>query len=433
MSSLAEPDIPEGARITPRAVRFTLIALLVVYVINFVDRQIVNILAESIKNDLNLSDTSIGLLTGMSFAVAYTVLGLPIARLVDRPTSNRVTIISGSLAIWAGSTSLFAFAQNFGQMILLRLGVAAGEAGYVPAAHSMIGNLVPPERRPGAIAVFGLGMPIGMLLGLMAGGWLETYWGWRHAFLFAGVPGLLIAPLLYFFLKDSRSFTPPAKVEAAMPLRSVFQEMLKSKAMVHLMFGSVAINFVGYGIGVWTPIYFIRVHHLDAATVGLALGLCAGIGGILGTWLGGVMATRFGADNPRHILTAPSLALAIATPFAVAGYLLDDWRIGIACLFVPYVANPMGYGPVFATVQSLMPPGARATAVSVKLMLQTLLGLGLGPLMIGVASDALQPTFGILSLRYVLIAISLVALLPFLSYWMARKHLKEELYHLRAH
>ena len=332
---------PPRAGTSPRAVLWV---LLFVYILNFLDRQIVNILAEPIKRDLGLSDTQIGLMTGLAFALFYTFLGIPIARYADNPRSSRVGLISVSLAFWSGMTALCGMAQNFVQLLLARVGVGVGEAGCTPAAHSLITDTVAPEKRSSAMAFYGLGIPIGGLIGMVMGGLVADAYGWRTAFLLAGVPGILFAVILPFLLKEPRRSGAAANAaQAASPAGLALGPSLKvigrSRAMVLLVAAASLVAFLAYGKTVWTAIFFIRVHGLSPGETGLWLGISVGVAALLGTWLGGYFADRFGASKPSNIVTAPAIGLLLGAPILFAGYAAGDWQIGLVLIVIATVLN----------------------------------------------------------------------------------------------
>ncbi len=411
--------------------RTMLWVLLIVYILNFLDRQIVNILAEPIARDLKLSDSDIGLMTGLAFALFYTFLGLPIARYADRPSTNRVGLISVSLAIWSGMTVLCGMAQNFVQLLLARIGVGVGEAGCTPAAHSLITDAVEPAKRSSAIAFYGLGIPIGSLLGLIVGGIVNDLWGWRVAFMVVGVPGLLLAFMVPMFIKEVRArgadTTATTGASGALSIGQALREVFSTRAFVYIAIAASFTAFLGYGKGVWALILFQRSHGLSAGETGLLLGVALGIAGILGTWLGGYFADRFGKTDRRHMLTTPAIGMAVAAPILFLGYAVTEWHVAIALLFVPTVLNAAYYGPTFACVHGLVQPEARAMASAVMLFLQNLIGLGLGPLLFGMASEELKPTLGTESVRYVLYGAAWLGLIPAFFFWRASLRLGKEL------
>ena len=412
--------------------RLLLWTLLIVYILNFLDRQIVNILAEDISRDLKLSDTQIGLMTGLAFAVFYTFLGIPIARYADRPTSNRVKLITWSLGLWSLMTAACGFAQNFVQLLLARIGVGIGEAGCTPAAHSIITGAVAPEKRSSAIAFYGLGIPIGGLLGMVIGGVLNDIIGWRNAFLAAAVPGLLFALILPFLLKDpSRdNLAKPsqgAPLHIEQPFQLALREILTSRSFVLVLLGASFTAFLSYGKGVWVVILFQRDFGLSATQTGLWLGIVAGVAGMVGTWGGGYLADRFGARDKRHLLTAPAIGMTIAAPILFAAYFVDDWRLALILLVVPTILNSFYYGPSYALAQQLVKPEQRALATSLVVFGQNLIGLGLGPLFFGMLSDALKPIAGVESVRWVLYGAAWLGLIPAFFFWRASLRLKDDL------
>lgn len=411
-----------------QSTRVMLWALLVVYVFNFLDRQIVNILAEPISRDLDLSDTQIGLMTGLAFALFYTVLGLPIARYSDRATTDRGRLIAAALAVWSAMTVLCGFAQNFIQLLAARVGVGVGEAGCTPAAHSLIADRVPAARRASAMAFYALGIPLGSLLGMMIGGYLADEIGWRKAFLFVGAPGVLLALGVMMLIGDSkRRVSPGAASEPAESMGAAVASLLRSRTFLILLAAASGCSFLSYGKTTWTTIFFQRTHGLSPGEVGFWFGMWGGIAGMAGTFLGGWLADRFGRIDRRHVVTAPAVGMALAVPVAMSAYFATDWRVGLALLMVPTVLNSLYYGPVFSSTQGLVPLRHRAMASAVLLFCQNLIGLGLGPLFFGMLSDLLKPAFGAESVRYVLCGAALLGFVPAVLFWRLRPRLNAEL------
>ncbi len=412
------------------SVRTTLWLLLVVYIFNFIDRQIVNILAEPIARDLKLSDTQIGLLTGLAFALFYTVLGLPIARYADRPATSRPRLIAVALAVWSGMTALCGLAQNYTQLLLARIGVGAGEAGCTPAAHSLISDIVPRERRASALAFYALGIPVGTLLGMIVGGQLADAIGWRRAFVVVGLPGVALALVVAFVLKDPRRHATTeekAAAPAALTSRETLRLIFGSRALVLLMIAASLAAFLSYGKTTWATIFFQRTHGLSPGEVGLYFGLLNGVFAIAGTWLGGRIADRWGATNRRHVLTAPALGLLIAAPLAYLAYSAPTWQSALAILALPTLLNSLYYGPTYSAVQGLVKPQARAMAAAVLLFFQNLIGLGLGPLFFGMLSDVLKPEFGEDSVQIVLYSAAFLGVIPAFFFWRSSLRLNDEL------
>lgn len=414
--------------------KIMLFALLLVYILNFLDRQIINILAEPIKGELGLSDTQLGLLAGPAFAVFYAVLGIPIARYADNAKTNRVWLISVCLAVWSAMTALCGVAQNFVQLALARIGVGVGEAGCTPAAHSLIADSVPAEKRSSAIAFFGLGIPIGGLLGLIIGGVVNDQYGWRIALMLVGMPGILLAFVLPLLIRDPRRCadsahfnTADSPVKEKLSIKDAVREVFASKAYLYVFIAASFTAFLSYGKGLWTISFFIRSHGLSTTEAGLAMAVALGISGIIGTWLGGKMADVFGKRDKRHILTLPAIGMAIAAPILFAGYWAEDWRIAVALLILPTILNSAYYGPAYGCVQGLVRPEARAIAASLVVFGQNLIGLGMGPLLFGMLSDWLQPMAGDESVRWVLYGAAWLGLIPAYFFWRASLRLNAEL------
>lgn len=412
-----------------RRVTVTLWILLIVYIFNFIDRQIVNILAEPIARDLGLSDTQIGLLTGIAFALFYTVLGIPIARYADRPKTNRPRLIALALAVWSGMTALCGLAQNFTHLLLARIGVGVGEAGCTPAAHSLISDLVPKEKRASALGFYALGIPIGSVLGMMIGGLLVDALGWRQAFMIVGLPGVAMALVVVLLLKDPRhqAQTSAAIAPPGLDTREALRAIFGSRALVLLIAAASFAAFLSYGKATWATIFFQRTHDLSPGEVGLYFGLVNGAAGILGTWAGGKIADRYGATDRRHVLTAPAIGMLLVAPLAIVGYAMADWRLALVVLFLPTFFGSLYYGPTYSAVQGLVTPRGRAMAAAVLLFFQNLIGLGLGPLAFGMLSDGIKPTFGEDSVQWVLYVASVLSLIPAFFFWRCSLKLNDEL------
>jgi MFS family permease len=415
---------------TSRAMLFT---LLVVYILNFLDRQIVSILAEPMKQEFGLTDTQLGLLAGPAFAVFYAVLGVPIARYADRPCTNRVWLISLSLAVWSAMTAVCGLAQNFVQLALARVGVGVGEAGCTPAAHSLIADSVSPEKRSSAIAFYGLGIPIGGLLGLIIGGIVNDLYGWRAAFMIVGAPGVVLAFILPKIISDPRRTSGnlrPTLDTAAKPALSFSEaarEIFASKAYLYIFIAASFTAFLSYGKGLWTISLFIRSHGFSTTEAGISMAVALGLSGVVGTWLGGKMADMFGKRDKRHLLTLPAIGMTVAAPLLFVSYWSADWRVAVAMLIVPTILNTAYYGPAYGCVQGLVRHEARAVAASLVVFGQNLIGLGLGPLAFGMLSDALQPMAGTDSVRWVLYGAAWLGLIPAFFFWRASLRLSAEL------
>lgn len=406
----------------------TLGVLLVVYVFNYLDRQIVAILAEPIAKDLGLNDTEIGVLTGLSFALFYSALGLPIARLADRPKTDRIKLMAGALAVWSLATALCGASRTFVQLLIARVFVGVGEAGGTPPAHSLISDLTTPENRARAFGLYQLGPPIGGLIGMVLGGFLADSLGWRMAFVVVGVPGIVLALVVMLVLRDPRRTAGSVQqVAPSLPLGEALCRIWASRAMRHLLVVAGLASFATYGINIWTTIFFQRSHGLTPAETGLWFGLVNGLASILGVWLGGQIGDRHRQQGKQHLLTVPAVALMLGVPFLLTALTVPDWRLAMILLFPATVLNWIYVAPYYSSVQGLVPPAARAVASAAILLMQNLIGLGLGPVLLGFCSDLLKPTYGLESVRYVLFIAGLVSLIAGAFLWMARKHLPGEL------
>ena len=418
------------AGVTDRYRAYVLVMLLVVYVFNFLDRQIVTILAEPIKIDLGLSDTQIGLMTGLAFAVFYTVLGIPIARLADR--ANRVSIISAALVIWSAMTALCGMAQNFAQMLAARIGVGVGEAGCSPPAHSLIADYFPPDKRASALSIYALGIPIGSILGLLAGGWIAEWYGWRTAFFLVGVPGIALALLFKLTVREPlRGMSDPRRDENAAaeqpPLGETLRTLLARRTLVHLAMGGALTSFVGYGLGQWMPAFFMRIHGMGIAETATYFGLILGVASAVGTLLGGTIADRLRTWDERIYAWLPAAGVLVAFPFYVVAMTMNSPYLAIAVLVVPSLLNSLWLGPTFGTIQNLAPTRMRAIASAVLLFVLNIIGLGLGPFLVGVFSDLLIPFAGADSLRWAILLATVAYFWAGAHFLLAARNLREEL------
>lgn len=396
--------------------KYLLALLTVILAFNYVDRFALGVLLQDIKVELALSDTQLGLLTGIAFAVFYSVMGIPIARWADR--GNRVTIISLTTGLWSIAVAVCGAAVNFTQLLLMRMGVAVGEAGCFPPALSLISDYFNRTERPRAVAYYMLGAPLAMVIGYFAAGWLNEYYGWRMTFLLLGLPGIGLAVLAAWMLKDPRfSKAPAAHSEATLPvppdsarpastLREVVRTLWANEAFRHIFFCFSVWGFFGYGIMQWLPVFFIRSHHLATGELGSWLALTYGVGSVLGTWLGGEWAARYAANNERLQFVSMALMYVAAAVLWVGVYLAPDQRWAFAMLAATSIAAGLANGPLFAATQTLVPPRMRAMSISIMYLFCNLIGMGLGPLAVGALSDALQPSLGDESLRYALLTFS---------------------------
>ena len=424
---MSNPIDPTPSVFSPAVRNYALGVLVVVYTFNFIDRQILSILLEPIKQDLGLSDTALGMLTGFAFALFYATLGIPIARLADR--GNRRNIIAWSLTIWSAMTALSGIAQNFWHLLIARIGVGVGEAGCSPPAHSMIADYFPAENRATALGIYSLGIPVGILFGFIAGGWLNEFFGWRVAFFVVGVPGILLALLVRWSLREpDRGMAEGRQANADQPgIMETFTYLYQKPSFRHMAIGGGLTAFVGYGIVTWVPSFLIRSYGMDTGEVGTYLGLILGIPGGIGIALGGYLADRYGAKDTRWYLWVVTVALLVAVPITVGVYLSSSATASLLFLILPVLLGNFYQATTFSQAQGLVPLRMRAVAAAVLLFILNIIGLGAGPQMVGVVSDLLAPTYGDESLRYALLALSFVNIWAAYHYYLAGKTLKQDL------
>ena len=412
---------------------YVLALLVVVYTFNFIDRVIVGILAEPIKRDLALTDTQLALMGGAAFALFYTLLGVPVARLADR--ASRTWIMTGALALWSGFTSLCGQAQSFAQLLLARVGVGVGEAGGVAPAFSLISDYFPPRQRARALAVFSFGVPIGSGLGTLLGGLVASWVDWRVAFLAVGAGGLLLAPVFRLTVREPErgGLDGPALPSAAGPspaarrsLAEVLRMLAGKPSFLLLTLGASSSSVVGYGLLFWTPSFFMRSHGLSLAQTAWFVGLGTLAFGVAGIWLGGWAADRFGARHKPAYALVPALLLVSIVPFLVAGALVPSVVAALALFSVPMALNAGWTGPVYSTLQHLVVPQVRATASAVFLFMINLIGIGGGTLFVGALSDYLAPRFGHDALRYALVVAAGFYFPSAALFWAASRRLERD-------
>jgi predicted MFS family arabinose efflux permease len=434
----AVPPVSDGYR------RYAVLLLMLLYTVNFLDRQIVTILAEPIKNELKISDTQLGILTGLAFGLVYCGLGLPLARLADRV--NRVWIITGSLALWSAFTLLCGRATNYATLVAARVGVGVGEAGFVPTSHALIADYTPKAKRASALAFFSMGTPIGSLLGMALGGVIADAYGWRTAFLVAGVPGLLLAFLVMTTLKEPRNaMTVEARTtdrSAQMSFGATVRYLAAKRTFWFMAFGASIKSFIGYGHAPFTAAFLMRVHGDEIASlastfglkpigfIGIALGLLSGVFGTISSYAGGVIADRFGGRDLRAYASVPAVASLLSIPTFTIAILSDSAVIALTFLIPSYLFGALWYGPVYASAQGLVPPQMRATSASIMLFIINMMGLGFGALVVGALSDLFNFDFGFgpaEGVRWALLASAYFGLISAVLFWLARKRIREEM------
>lgn len=363
---------------------YVLGALLVVYTFNFIDRVVIGIIQEPIKAEFGLSDFELGLLGGPAFAILYTLLGIPIARFAER--HNRMTILAVCLGVWSAMTAACGFAINYATLFAARVGVSIGEAGCTPPANSVISDYFPSDRRASALSIYALGIPIGSMIAAVGGGWIATHVGWREAFIWLGVPGVLLAVIVKLTVKEP----PRATAKADAPsFFSAVAALAKKPTFWHVAFGSALASFVGYGVGQYLTSFMIRTHGFslfEAATlIGVVLGLCAAIG----TFTSGFLADRISKRHPNALSWLPALGFVIATPLYLVSFVMPNIWLAMPALMIAAITHYFYLGPMYAVTQGVVEPRMRATAVAVLLFVVNLIGYGMGPPVIGALSDFL--------------------------------------------
>jgi len=409
-----------------------LLVLTGVYTFNFIDRQILVILQESIKKDLGLTDTHLGMLTGLTFALFYATLGIPIARYADR--SNRRNIVGISLIIWSLMTAVSGLVNNFVQLLIARIGVGIGEAGGSPPSHSIVSDYYPPHKRASALAIYSTGIYIGILFGYMIGGWIDENYGWRMAFFALGLPGVLYAMIVFLTVKEPRRGMSDNRLnnDDAIAVRrskdflEVLTLLLKKKTFVFISLAAGFNAFVTYGIGNFFAPFLARIHHMETASIGVALGLVVGVGGITGTYAGGYFADRLGKRDIRWYLYVPILAGLVVVPFSITSFLHGDLTLVLACNAVATFLTAVYMGPSLAVIHNLVDAHTRALASAVFFLILNLIGLGLGPLTIGYISDLLSTDYGVESLRYAFMFSFIPGTISIILFYLASRTYKHE-------
>jgi len=419
----------QPSEITPRYANYALGLLLGVYIFNFIDRQILSILMENIKNEIQLSDTELGFLGGIAFALFYTFAGIPIARWADR--GSRRNIIAISVLIWSLFTAFTGAARNFWMILAARIGVGVGEAGCSPPAHSLISDFFPPERRGRALSIYALGIPIGGSLGTLVGAWVGDLFGWRMAFVAVGLPGVILALIVRMTLREpARGGSEAAGPVEAEPgsLSEVLRFMSTLRSFWHLSFAGALHAFVGYGAAYFVPSFFARIHEMGLAERGTWLSL-VGLVAVVGTYLGGWLGDRLAPIDVRWYLWVPAIATLAGVPIALGYYLSPNPYVALLLFGIPAgIAGPMYLGPTFALTQTLVKPEMRALASAILLFVMNLIGLGIGPWFVGFMSDALAPRFGVESLRWALLGIVTIGnLWATFHYLAAARTLRDDL------
>ncbi len=429
---------------------YVLFMLVVVYVFNFIDRQILAILQDSIKADLNLTDTQLGMLGGVAFAIFYSTLGIPLAAWADRWI--RKSILAMSLVVWSGMTAMCGLATTFAWLMTLRIGVGVGEAGASPPSHSLISDYFPPHKRATALAIYSLGIPVGSAIGFIIGGWGDQLLSWRTTFMLVGIPGILLAIVVQFTLREPRrGMSDPNHIhreeDKAPPLREVFAALKTRSAFWWLAFATAFHSLVGYGLGGWNGSFLRRFpHDLDPGVAGTwlaVLGIPAAMGTFFGGWFADRVADKTGDD--RWYMWLPGMATIAMLPFQIVAYRTDNTYLTLFMFAFATFLSSTYLGPAFGTTQRLVSVRMRAVAAAILLFVLNIIGMGIGPWLVGVLSSSFSGEGGLMfvtdilvqfngskldtseSLRWALLLVAMFDIAAFICYMFSAKYVRRDL------
>jgi MFS family permease len=408
--------------------RYVLGSLTFVFALNLVDRSLISLLLQPIKLELHLSDTQLGFLTGIAFGMFYAVLGLPIARMADR--GNRSTITSIAIGLWGLTVMSCVFVTNFAQLVLARVAAAVGESGCMPPTYSLVGDYYPaPAERSRAMAIYWLANPISTLVSFVAGGWLSRSWGWRGTLFAMGIPALLAAVLVKATVAEPRTQlgNNTAPIRPTPPLLTILRLLWRQKSSRHLIFALILLWTMGLGMASWYATFMMRSHGMSTEQVGLWLGAALGPADFAGTLLGGCVAGWWFAHNERRQMQLSAIMIGAMVPCYIVFLLLPNIHYALAALAVVVLVSGIFVAPTFAIMQRLVVDEMRATTLAIIMLLANLIGMGLGPQIVGIVSDLLMPRFGSDSLRYAMLMMSFVALWSAIHFWRVARTVREDL------
>lgn len=396
---------------------YLLVLLTVIAVFNFLDRVVLGLVLESIKAEFDLSDSQLGFLTGFAFALFYALAGIPIARWADR--GNRNTVVSATVILWSSMVAISGAAVSFLQILFVRIGVAVGEAGCVPPAQSLIAEYYDRAERPRAMAFYWMGYPVAIIVGTLLGGWLADNYGWRVTFICLGISGVFLGILVKLTLREPRLRQGPIKSETFPPIRVVIKTLLEQKTFRNILFAICLAHFFGVGLQVWLPTFYIRSYAVDVDELGVYLSLSWGVCALLGTYLGGVLASRYAPQNETLQMRGVAVVMIVCSFFYVMTYLAETAKASFIFLGITSLIFFTYSGSVFSAIQSLVNEKMRSLAIALTFFLANLIGAGLGPIAVGFLSDMLFVLYGEESLRYTLIFFSPGFLIVGYYYWLA--------------
>lgn len=421
-------DLAPPQEISTAYSRYVLGLLSVVYIFNFIDRQILAMLIEPIKLEFGVSDTAMGFLSGFAFVFFYTLMGIPIARLADR--RSRTLIITVSVAIWSITTAACGLARNFVQLALTRVLVGIGEAGGTPPSHSLLSDYFPLEKRATALGIYSWGVYIGSALAFLAGGYLVQNYSWRTAFFIVGLPGVILALLVWLTVKEvPRGRTDSANTATeSIGFVATLRFLISRRSFLFIVLGAAMQSLSGYSVIIWGPTFLSRVHGMNWVDIGVMLGWVVGIVGCLGAFLGGRLADWASHRNKAWYMRLPALETLFTVPFAAGFVMLDNQQLALLCFIPFYLLASMHVGPMHAMIQSLAGVHMRATASAILLFVVNMVGMGLGPLVIGLLNDyVFGPVHGEQAIRYSLLVLGMLAGIGSLLFWQASRTLTHDL------
>ena len=408
---------------------YVLALLTLVFIVNFIDRQVLSVLIEPIKRDLQLTDTQLGLLSGLAFALFYVTAGVPIARLAD--LKSRRNLIAICMIVWSAMTALCGVAANFGQLLLARVGVAIGEAGCVAPSHSILSDYYRPADRPIALSIYSAGASVGIFLGLLGGGWLAESFGWRSALIIIGLPGIAVALVVLLTLREPiRGMSLPAHASTATTESAHFWSdlgsLLRRRTLVFIALAGGFQSMVTYGVATWLPAFFMRVHEMSASRAGATLAVINGLVAGAGAIIGGSVTARLARNERRWLLWAPAIAAVVATPLYALAVQSPSSATGLMFLTPAGFLSMVYVGPALAATHGVSGVTLRATGVALTLFVSNLLGIGGGALLVGMVSDAFAAAEPNASLRYGLLAVLVANIPAVIGYLLAARSVRTD-------
>ncbi len=428
-----EAAAPPQVRAASPVRRYYVLGLLTaIYALNFLDRTIFNVLIEPIKKEFALSDTMMGLLAGFGFVLFYSILGIPIARIADR--LNRRNIVAVAFAFWSAMTFCCGLASSVTALALARIGVGIGESAGTPASQSLVADLFSKNERPRALGIYAIGTYLGVFLGYFIGGWVNQHYGWRMAFMTAGLPGIALAAVLWLTVAeptrgamDPKILDPTTAAARAEPLGATLAFLLTQKTFVIVLIGFCLTTYTNYATSAWIPPFLARVHHLTSAQIGTYAGTFKGLFGMAGTLAGGLIVARISRRDDRWKLWAPAIMSGLAGPVFAVCMLTPDFDLMVAALALTSFLVGFHLGPIFAIAQTVARPGMRALASALVLLTATCFGQGVGPLAVGMLSDSLKAGYGTDAVRYALLSAGVTTTLGALLFVWAAGAIRDDI------